>query len=136
MSSRLGSCGVSRFISGNRRASDRPWSTGQGASKTLLRLMLGPHLLSTHLILVVHGSSAVRALLLVVHLGRRVDAVVAVGIRVVVLGLLGVGRQAIVRRLPATHSVSHMRAVGGAAVVLLTVRSSGRLEDLRRVVAR
>lgn len=129
-------CGVSRFISSNRRSSDSRYGIGDGPSEVLLRLVLSPHLLSAHLAVVVHRTSAVRALLVVVHLSRGVNAVVAIGIPIVVLRLLTVRRQAIVRRLPA-HSVAHMRAVGGATIMLLAaVRSSRRLKDLGRVVAR
>ena len=136
MSSCFKSCGVSRFISSDRRSSDSLCRIGDGLSEVLLRLVLSPHLLSAHLAVVVHRTSAVRTLLVVVHLTRVVNAVVAISITVVVLRLLAIRRQAVVRRLPA-HSVAHVRAVGSATVMLLAaVRSSRWLKDLRRVVAR
>lgn len=136
MSSCFKSCGVSRFISSDRRSSDSLYGVRVGLSEIFLRLVLSPHLLSAHLAVVVHRTSAVRTLLVVVHLTRVVNAVVAISITVVVLRLLAIRRQAVVRRLPA-HSVAHVRAVGSATVMLLAaVRSSRWLKDLRRVVAR
>ena len=97
MSSCFKSCGVSRFISSDIRSSDSLCGIRDGLSEVLLRLVLSPHLLSTNLAVVVHGTSAVRALLVVVHLSRGINAVVAIGISVVVLRLLAVRRQAVVR---------------------------------------
>lgn len=135
LSSCLSVCNVSRFVSGDRRGRDSVSRVGRGFSKVFLRLVLGPHLLSTHLVVVVHRTSAVRALLVVVHLSRRVDTVAAISVCVVVLRLLAIRGQAVMGRLP-THGLAHVRAVGGAAMLLLSMRSRRRLENLRRVVAR
>ena len=97
MRSCIKSCGVSGFISSDRRGSDSLSGVGKGLSKVLLGLVLSPHLLSAHLAVVVHRTSAVRALLVVVHLSRSVHTVVAVGISVMVLRLLAIRRQAVVR---------------------------------------
>lgn len=110
--------------------------TGVFSVFLLLGLVLSPHLLSAHLVLVVQRSSAVGTLLLlIVHLSRRVDGVTAVSVAVLVLGRLAVRSQTSVRRLPA-HGLTHVRAVGRATGVLLSVGSCCGLKYLRRVVAR
>lgn len=105
--------------------------TGACIITGILLLVLSPHLLATHL-LVVHRTSAVRSLdgLLVVH-GLAGLSVLVVRVRVGVLALL-LSSHASVRRLPA-HSVAQVRAVVAAARLLTIGR--WRLQDLRRVVA-
>ena len=109
-----------------------------GRSIAFLLLVLGPHLLSTQLV-VVHGTGAMRplhTLLLVgVHLSC-IDVVVVVWVRVRIVVLLVAlqARQAIVRRLPAGHRVRDMRAIVAAVGLLAVVRRW--LQYLRRVVSR
>lgn len=101
---------------------------------TTLLLMLSPHLLCAQLIVVVHRTSAVRTLhilLLIVHL-RRVDAVATIGICVCIVVLL-MTIHASVRRLPP-HRICQVRAVVATTILLLAV-SRSRLENLRWVVA-
>lgn len=105
-----------------------------GRSIAFLLLVLGPHLLSTQLV-VVNWTSAMRPLhsllLIGVHLGG-IDIVVVVRIRVRIVILL-VALQTIVRRLPASHGVRNVRAVVAAIGLLAVVRCW--LQDLRRVVS-
>lgn len=109
----------------------------RGLDSGILLLLLCPHLLTTHRIVVINRASAMRSLhccLLIVHGGSSsVSTIVDVWRIGVLIGLRW--GNAIMRRLPPAERSVHVRAVVTACILLLAI-GGRRFQYVRGIITR